>query len=782
MLGALALVDSAVNYRPESTARFLCMLAMAGVGSTWKIVLPGLQGSLSVGYVLVMIGIIDMSLGETVAMGVLGAVAGTLWRARIRPRSIQVIFNCASIVASVAAAWHVYRNWEAWISPQYRGVDLAAAAAVYFLFNTAFVAFFFGITGQKNFVKVWYNTYFWAFPYYVVGAVLAACAGFLSRSYGWPAAFFVLPFCYVIYRSFRLYIDRLESDKQHAQAMAELHFRTVEALALAIEAKDDYTHDHLNRVYVYATEIARELDLSPDEMKALEAAAILHDIGKIAVPDFIISKPGKLTPAEFQKVKIHPVVGGEIVSHVQFPYPVAPLVRGHHEKWNGMGYPDGLAGEGIPLGARILAVVDCFDALTSDRQYRRALPIEKALGIIVNESGRAFDPRVVEVLRRRAFELEQKAKASAKVALKLSLNTHVERGARPDAGFEESAGDLTPAGCSEPASPGTMAALWPDLAELTSTARHCRGALSETDLLSMLFVRLAAAIPHDGGAFYVRSGNILIPRYAHGQDSNLFGRLRIPLGSGLSGWVAQSGFPIFNGNPAVEFGHLLDGAQTSDMKSALVIPLLGPNYAAVLALYHRRKEAFQPDQLKSLTALGPEILAVLTAHRKETMVAPEREPSQTPAAILDYLDRQLRESLVQPQPISVLILDDIHPAELSGDAGRRPASLAAAIGTAFSEETMWGHLGGSQYVAAVAGVPHHEISERIQALKLACGPDLAAGAASFPNDGDRVETLLARAYQRLEADRALCPSFSDGLRSLHAALAPTPVPAASVPR
>lgn len=782
MLGALALVDSAVNYRPESTARFLCMLAMAVVGSTWKIVLPGLQGSLSVGYVLVMIGVIDMSLGETVAMGLLGAVAGTLWHARIRPRPIQVVFNCAAIIASVAAAWHVYRNWEAWISPQYRGVDLAAAAAVYFLFNTAFVAFFIGITGQKNFVKVWYDTYFWAFPYYVVGAVLAACAGFLSRSYGWPAAFFVLPFCYVIYRSFRLHIDRLEAERQHAQAMAEIHFRTVEALALAIEAKDDYTHDHLNRVYVYATEIGRELDLPPDEMKALEAAAILHDIGKIAVPDFIISKPGKLTPAEFQKVKIHPVVGGEIVNHVQFPYPVAPLVRGHHEKWNGMGYPDGLAGERIPLGARILAVVDCFDALSSDRQYRRALPVEKALEIIVHESGKAFDPRVVEVLRRRAFDLEQKARASAKVALKLSLNIHVERGAQPDAGFEESYSEATPVTSQEPASPGAMAALWPDLADLTSTARQCRGLLSETDLLSMLFVRLAAAIPHHGGAFYVRSGNVLIPSYVHGQGSSLFGRLRIPVGSGVSGWVVQNGFPIFNGNPAVESAHLLDDAQTSDMKSALAIPLIGPNCVAVLALYHRRKEAFNRDQLKTLTALGPEILALLSACRGVTTVASEPAPFQTPAAILDYLSRELVISLIQPQPIAVLILDDIHSTQLSADFLRCSEPVGAAIEIAFSEEKMWGRLGGSQYVAVVAGVSHHELSERVQALKLALRSDVAVGAATYPSDGDQIETLLACAYQRLQADRALYPSFSDGLRSLHSALAATPVPASSVTR
>ena len=120
---------------------------------------------------------------------------------------------------------------------------------------------------------------------------------------------------------------------------------------------------------------------------------MLHDIGKLAVPEHIISKPGKLTPEEFEKMKIHPIVGAEILEQVDFPYPVVPIVRAHHEKWDGSGYPDGLAGEDIPIGARILAAVDCLDALASDRQYRKALPLDEAMAKVVAEAGKSFDPR-----------------------------------------------------------------------------------------------------------------------------------------------------------------------------------------------------------------------------------------------------------------------------------------------------------------------------------------------------------------------------------------------------
>ena len=178
--------------------------------------------------------------------------------------------------------------------------------------------------------------------------------GWIDSQYQWQSSLLVLPVIYLIYRSYHLYLSRLEDKKTHGEEMAGLHLRTIEALALAIEAKDHTTHDHLQRVKVYAMEIAKEMKVSPEEMEALHAASLLHDIGKLAVPEHIISKPGRLTPEEFEKMKIHPVVGAEILERVRFPYPVVPIVRAHHEKWDGSGYPFGLKGEQIPIGARIL--------------------------------------------------------------------------------------------------------------------------------------------------------------------------------------------------------------------------------------------------------------------------------------------------------------------------------------------------------------------------------------------------------------------------------------------
>src|SRR5208337_4156418 len=222
-------------------------------------------------------------------------------------------------------------------------------------------------------------------PYYLVGAGVAGMMSWLHGFTDWQTSLLTLPVVYLIYRSYRLYLGKLEDEKRHVEEMAALHLRTIEALALAIEAKDHTTHDHLRRVRIYAMEIAKDLGLTASEMQALRAAALLHDIGKLAVPEQIISKPGKLTPEEFEKIKIHPVVGAEILERVQFPYPVVPIVRAHHEKWDGSGYPTGLKGEEIPIGARILSAVDCLDALASNRQYRRAIPLERAMEIVSSE-------------------------------------------------------------------------------------------------------------------------------------------------------------------------------------------------------------------------------------------------------------------------------------------------------------------------------------------------------------------------------------------------------------
>jgi putative nucleotidyltransferase with HDIG domain len=359
-------------------------------------------------------------------------------------------------------------------------------------------------------------------------------------------------------------------------------------------------------------ELARELGLTEDETEALRAAAVLHDIGKLAVPEHIISKPGKLTPEEFEKMKIHPTVGAEILEQVDFPYPVVPIVRAHHEKWDGSGYPSGLAREAIPIGARILSAVDCLDALASDRQYRRALPLHEAMAKVASEAGSAFDPQVVAVLQRRYVEWEKLARLQPlQVPPKLSTDIKVKRGLAPDAGFADSA--EAPA----TASPVTgtaerLAAARLQAQSLTELGRGLGEALTLDDTLSLLSVRLKRLVPHDSMAVYLRKNNLLAAEFVSGENFRLFSSLRIPLGEGLSGWVAQNHKPILNGNPSVEPGYLNNPTQYSTLRSALAVPLEGSaSVAAVLALYRARPDAFTRDDLQVLETVASSLGAVI---------------------------------------------------------------------------------------------------------------------------------------------------------------------------
>jgi len=175
---------------------------------------------------------------------------------------------------------------------------------------------------------------------------------------------------------------------------------TIRSLAETIDAKDPYTRGHSERVSLYSEAIARGLELTGEELQTIRYAGYLHDVGKIGIPDAILTKPGKLTLEEFKIIKKHPVLSERILKPVGFPFPVQPIVRHHHERYDGKGYPDGLAGEEIPLGARILFVADAYEAMTSDRPYRKALSVERAMQELANNKGTQFDPRVVDAFIR----------------------------------------------------------------------------------------------------------------------------------------------------------------------------------------------------------------------------------------------------------------------------------------------------------------------------------------------------------------------------------------------
>jgi putative nucleotidyltransferase with HDIG domain len=599
-------VPAFFHWQPSDPVKFICYLIAASLASSLKVVLPGVESTLSVNFLFTLMGILELGLPETLAIGLANTLTQSYWRPTRQVKPVQLLFNLSQVTVSSTAAYGAYKLVVIYVLHAPGPLALLAAAIVHFACNTAAMSTIIGLTEDKPIASVWGEFHLWLLPYYMVGAAVAGLVNFLNKHIGWQSSLLVLPPIYLLYRSYRLYLGKLEAEKQHVEQVSSLHLRTIEALALAIEAKDETTGEHLQRVRVYAMELAKELGLSEDETEALRAASVLHDIGKLAVPEHIISKPGKLTPEEFEKMKIHPIVGAEILEQVDFPYPVVPIVRAHHEKWDGSGYPNGLAGEQIPIGARILAAVDCLDALASDRQYRKALPLDEAMAKVVADSGKSFDPRVVAILRRRYVELEKMASAEPLQAPpKLSTDIKVERGSAPAAGFAESAGPVGTAAGQAADSGIRISAARQQSQEIIELGRQSGTILGTADICSLLAVRLRHLVPHDALAVYCPKNETLMAEFVSGENFRLFSSLRIPHGEGLSGWVAQNHKAILNGNPSVEPGYLNDPTKYSTLRSALAVPLEGTGgVAAVLALYRAGQDAFTADDLLVVEAIG----------------------------------------------------------------------------------------------------------------------------------------------------------------------------------
>ncbi|MGZ4731552.1 MAG: diguanylate cyclase [Terriglobales bacterium] len=781
MVGLATLIYGGIHPDSKNIAEFICYLGIAVLASRLKVTLPGITGTLSVNFLFILVGVLELSFAETLILGAVSMLAQCLYPEP--PRAIQVTFNVCAGSVSTALAYIVYHHPLPNEVIGNRPILLGVAATVYFIANAGSIAAVISLTERQPFTRILVDCYFWSFPYYLVGAGIAGAIAWFNKTFNWETSLLLVPAVYLIYRSYRLYLGKLEDEKRHVEEMANLHLRTIEALALAIEAKDHTTHEHLQRVRVYAIEVAKELGVVGPELEALHAAALLHDIGKLAVPEHIISKPGRLTPEEFEKMKIHTLVGAEILERVRFPYPVVPIVRAHHEKWDGSGYPMGLKGAEIPIGARILSAVDYLDALASDRQYRRALPLRDVMQKLAAESGKSFDPKVVDVLQKRYQYLERLAvaKAGQDPSGPLSTSIKIERGLEPAAGFENAtAQDYVG---RENTFLSSIAAARQEAQSLFELSQDLGASLSLTETLSVFSVKLKPMVPYDAIAIYIKREAELIPEYVNGDNYRLFSSLRIPIGQGLSGWVAHNRKPIINGNPSVEPGYLNDPSKFSTLRSALAVPLEGiAGVIGVLALYRGERDAFTSDHLRILLAVsGKMALSIENALKYQ-----QAEDSATTdyltglpnaRSLFLQLDRELARCKRDNLALTVMVSDMDGFKQINDRFGHLEGNrvlrlFAQALKDSCREYDYVARMGGDEFVVIAPGLAADAAGKKAEQMKAlarqagtdVCGEDilsLSVGRALFPEDGKDAEQLLAEADRRMYLEKQKQLSYKD---------------------
>jgi len=512
----------------------------------------------------------------------------------------RVLFNAAAPPAAMWLSARMFFHWSG-IEPLYSqklglevvGPWLLVFAGLYFFLNTFAIAVAVALNQRGNAVAIWRSHFQNLWLTFIGGALGAAFVVFALQlgTYGLVLLSLPVLLAVILHFAYRNATGRVEDQLRHLEDVNRLHLSTIEALAHAIDAKDGVTHDHIRRVQSRAVALAARLDVNdPQQIRAIEAAALLHDVGKIAIPEHILNKPGKLTPAEFERMKSHVRVGAEILSAVDFPYPVIPIVLHHHENWDGTVYPDGLAGTDIPIGARILSVVDCFDALTSDRPYRRALSVRQTFEIINARSGSMYDPTVVSTFRDMC-EMAEGSNEGAEQAIPET----------PTPPLDSSGSDNT---SGPPMRDEIHIAVRLGMAISRASEEECPWGILADALCEQPDVDTVVL-------FVVSDTNDqLVPFHVSGKYGWNLKDLAITMGERMSGWVAAVRQPMLNADAALD---LFDVAGHS-LRSAAAIPVAGPRGArAVVTLYSTHTDVFLPVH----TRLVEEASAVV-AYRETT--------------------------------------------------------------------------------------------------------------------------------------------------------------------
>jgi len=557
------------------------------------------------------------------------------WRHKWRLE--QTLFNYASLTLSIWIAGTLFFK-TAGVAPLAVGavqvnallLPLAVLAGAAFVLNSGLIATAIAFDSRRPPLAVWREHFLWLGPGYAAGACVAFLLVIAVRQlhFGtFVAVLLIAPVLVVFYYTLQASFGRAEDAKGHVAALNRLYLSTVETLATAIDAKDEVTHGHIRRVQVAAMALARELRITDESLlQAIEAAALLHDTGKIAVPEHILNKPGKLTPAEFEKMKLHAPIGAEILAAIDFPYPVVPIVRHHHENWNGSGYPDGIEGEAIPIGARILSIVDCYDALTSDRPYRGRMTDEAAVAILLERRGSMYDPAIVDAFITARHQIMPASEPGGHPVLR-TLN--------------EARESISPR-VEAPAPAGGDLAATSEVLAVASLARAVSGEAGIADVGALTWMMLRQVVPAVSMALftYDEKRDALTAHFAAGAHAGSVRGTHKTIGAGVAGWAAANRRFVLNAEPAIDLGPTVATA-TPPLLASLTTPLVHEGaLVGVVSLYASAAEAFSDDHARLLTLLSPSLAISIAALPKDgawTGVQPE--PLRPAAGELRLLKR-----------------------------------------------------------------------------------------------------------------------------------------------
>lgn len=645
-------------------------------------------------------------------------------------------------------------------------LNLGLCAILYFFLNTGAVAVAIGLSTSQPIGQYWKENLLWPSITSFAGASASGIIFIYFKELEFYSVAIAIPIVLLIYYSYKTQLNRINEAQEHVQEIDELYHSTIAALAMAIDAKDQCTHGHVQRVQALALGLAKHCGMSDEnELQGLRAAALLHDIGKLAIPEYILNKPSALTESEFQKMKVHPSVGADILDSVPFPYPVVPYVRYHHEKWDGSGYPQGIRGEDIPLGARILSIADCYDALRSDRPYRPKLSREVALDYIKGDAGKSYDPRLVDQLIRHIDRLDREIEEMEN-QIPDSVVRRIEDNLRPN-----------PAGVEPRRIQKTVfhdiASTHKEIPAIYEFSRSVGKSLNVSETLTLLASKIKTLVPYSSCTIYLLNSqnDKVLPYHTAGLLAELLDSVELGTGEGVTGWVAANNKTLMNVSPAPDFSHI--NLLRQEFKSCLSVPLsLDESVVGVISLYANTANAFHHDHLRVMETISHHAAAAI----KNALVYEETQEDAYTDLLTGlpnsryfnvFITQEMKRAERIEYPVTFLMMDLEAFKEVNDSHGHQVGDrlliqIAHILRNQMRKSDTVLRYAGDEFIGVLPGVNKslaEQTVSRIQSAvdnhRMAVDADnfvqvgISIGAATFPEDGRELDQLLA------ESDRAM---------------------------
>ncbi len=587
----------------------------------------------------------------------------------------------------------------------------------------------------------------------------------LTIYFGLVIGILILPLVIFAHLAFSFHKQLLAQKTKEISEASRVHLATVEALATAIDARDQVGRGHVSRTQIYAVGIGKVMNLSTDELEALNAGALLHDIGKLAVPDHILNKPGRLTPAEMEKTKIHASVGASILEKVEFPYPVVPTVRHHHERWDGTGYPDELSKEDIPLTARVLAVADAYDTLRGARPYRKAVSRDDARKFLINEAGKQFDPKIVDTFLRHLRNLEDEVDAQGLSYLEENdLDNLIE-----DFSNSESKSSYIE----------QIKRANREVFTLYELARVFGSAVNLEDTLSLFVKKIAELVPFDTCAVYLLSDTetVAIANYVEGKNKEELKNRKVQVGQGATGYALKKRQPVYNVNPGLDFSfYQMEFIQEYTAMASLPL-IANEKLVGAVSLYTSGIESYEDEHMRLLETVSRIASdAIFTAQRHaETETKAMTDPMTglpNARSLKIQFDKEIARASRNGSSFQLLMLDLDGFKKVNDTFGHKVGDrMLKEISRVMQEQLrdydFLARYAGDEFVAIIPETDNKGIFELCQRMEKAvreykldlnkgrfASVGVSLGAATYPNSGDTLDKIIIAADKAMYAVKA----------------------------